>query len=167
MSAPRQDRPRPNFRYAWLAARMFWQEYKDRPDRALPLLLAMEERRPLTLMLRALKAKLLLSTGEPELAHDLFLDVREAARERDDPETRYIRHFAQAWLARIRWDPFNASEQDRAAAKVDCRRSLKSLLWLPAPDQPDPLDLEFDAWIEANPPMEDDLKKRSAAQSRQ
>jgi hypothetical protein len=79
---------------------------------------------------------------------------------REDPEGKYIRHYAQAWLARIRFDPFNVREQERKAAAVPCAPSLKHLLWLPSGEDTDPMDAEFDAWMKKNAPTDEDLRKR-------
>ena len=137
-----------------------WAQGRRRYRDALQRLERLERLRPLDLREKALNAMLLLQAGEPERSHDLFLEVREAAKSRDDAEHLYLLHHAQAWLAYIRFDPFDAREQERKAAAIDCSPRLKRTLWVGDPDRPDPLDEEFDAWIKANPPTGEDLRKR-------
>lgn len=152
------------FRQRWLFARAVWAESRRLYAKALRLLDQLETLRPLRLHERALKALLLLRAGEPERAHDLFLEVREEAAARGDPEGDYIRRYADFWHAHIRWDPFNAGEARRAAAAIDCPPRLKRLLWI-YPEEPDPLDVEFDEWVNANAPSGADLRKRPPPRS--
>jgi hypothetical protein len=153
--------PKPTFRERWLAARVATAKW-NKPAKALELVEKLEAIRPVPVPLRfqALKGELLVRAGEPERAHDLLLQVREATKDRTDPESQYTRHFAQAWLARIRFDPFNFREQERKAAAIPCDPYLKRFLWLPSGEEIDPTDAGFDAWIKKNPPKEDDLQKR-------
>lgn len=153
----RRKRP---WRERWLMAGSIWAEHRRRYRDALERLERLEGLRPLDLREKARKAMLLLRAGEAERSHDLFLEVREAARSRGDAEHRYLLHHALAWLAYIRLDPFDAREQERKAAAIDCSPRLKRTLWVGDPDRPDPLDQAFDAWIEANPPSGEDLRKR-------
>jgi hypothetical protein len=149
-----------SFRERWLYAGAAWAESSGRYDKALARIEELEALQPLDLAKQAFKAMLLLRNGEPERSHDLFLKVREEAKNLSDPKHQYIRHYAQAWLAHIRSDPFSTRREERKAAEIDCHPRLKRLLWLPSPDRPDPLDQEFDAWMKANAPTEDDLRKR-------
>ena len=153
----RRKRP---WRERWLLAGAIWAERRRRYGAALQRLERLERLRPLDLREKALKAMLLLQAGEPERSHDLFLEVREAARGRDGAEHLYLLHHALAWLAYIRSDPFDAREQERKAAAIDCSPQLKRTLWLGDSDRPGPLDDAFDAWIKANPPTDEDLRKR-------
>ena len=153
--------PRRSFRERWLLGRILWAEYRRRNARALRLLGRLEALGPLKLHERALKAKLLLLTGEPERAHDLFVDVRDQAAVRGDAVGDYIRRYAEFWHAHIRWDPFNARAARRAADQIECDPRLKRLLWI-YPDAPDPLDLEFDGGVDANPPGPEAFRKRSS-----
>ena len=156
---------RPPFRERWLFARIVMADLRRRDAKGLRLFDQLEAMRPLTLHERALKARLLLFAGEPERAHDLFLDVRQEGAARGDAAGDYIRRYADFWHAHIRWDPFNAGEARRAAAAIDCDSRLKRLLWIPR-EVPDPLDREFDAWMKVNAPKEGDLRKRPASHSR-
>ena len=156
---------RPPFRERWLFARILMADLRRRDAKAVRLLEQLEALRPLKLHERTLKARLLLFAGEPERAHDLFLEVRQESAARGDATGDYIRRYADFWHAHIRWDPFNAREARRAAADIDCSPRLKRLLWIPK-EAPDPLNEEFDAWIKANAPRESDLRKQPASLSR-
>ena len=156
---------RPPFRERWLFTRILTAQLLRRYGKALRLFERLEALRPLKLHERGLKALLLLFAGEPERAHDLFVEVRQEAVARGDVRGDYIRRYADYWLAHIRWDPFNAGAARRAASSIDCNPRLKRLLPI-YPEAPDPLDLEFDAWMRANPPKEGDLRKRSSPHSR-
>lgn len=147
------------FRERCLAAGIILAK-RGRPARALSRIERLESIAPLPLRFRALKGELLIRTGHPDRAHDLLLEVREATKDRDDPEGAYIRHYVQAWLARIRFNPFNAREQERKAAAITCDPRLKRFLWLPSDDDIDPMDAEFDEWMKKHPPTSADLRKR-------
>ena len=150
---------KPTFQERRLAAGIVWAK-RGNPAKALQRLERLESMRPIPLRYRALKGEFLIRIGEPERAHDLLLEVRDAVKEREDPESAYIRHYVQAWLARIRFDPFNTREQERKAAAVPCEPRLKRFLWLPSGEEIDRMDAEFDAWMKKNTPKGEDLRKR-------
>ncbi len=151
---------KPPLRERLLTAGMYWAEYRRRYAMAMARLEKLEARRPLDVREQAFKAYLLLRTMQPDEAHILFARVHDQVRGRTDAEGRYLAHYALYWLGLIREDPFKAREQSREARKVECEPRLKRQLWVGNWDAQDPLDAEFDAWIGANPPPEEGLRKR-------
>lgn len=151
---------RPPFRERLLMAGIHWAEYRHRYPKAMARLETLEARRPLKTREQAFKAYLLLRTTKPDEARELFTSVRDMVKDRSDPESRYLTHYVQYWIAIIRWEPFNAREQSRKARTIECDPRLKNDLWVGDMDVEDPLDAEFDAWVRANPPGEKDLRKR-------
>jgi len=136
---------------------------RRRPDKAWRRLAKLEAVRPLGLDEMAFRAMLLLRRDEPERAYDLFLAVRGALKGREGAGADYVGRYVLSWLCALRFDPFNAAAHDRAAAGIDCPRELKSFLWLPSGEpQTEALDADFDKWMKANHPSEEDLRKRRA-----
>jgi hypothetical protein len=88
-------------------------------------------------------------------ARRLFLDLRESLRSKDDADSRYVRRYAQSFLALIRGDPFQMAFEQRQAARIECRSVLKRMLWMPREEPKDPFEAEFEAWMRVNYPEEE------------
>lgn len=97
---------------------------------------------------------LLVRTGDTRSAHEIFADVRQSLKSKDDADSRFTRRYVQSWLATLRTDSFQANYERREAAKINCPPALKRWLWMPGEPPRDPHDIEFDAWMEANYPEE-------------
>jgi hypothetical protein len=104
---------------------------------------------------RAFKGDLLLRTGKIEDARRILADLRQSLKGREDADGQYVRRYAQHLLAMLRIDPYQMVYEAREAAKIDCSPSLRRVLWMPAYDEEDPFDAEFETWMKANCPEED------------
>ena len=100
---------------------------------------------------------LLLRTLDVEAARREFLNLRQELKAKDDETSRYIRRYAQNFLAMIRCDSHQMGHEQAEAAKIDCHPRLKRILWMPNGRREDPFDAEFDAWMKANYPEDDDV----------
>lgn len=155
------------FHERWHRAWAMVAERRRRPAKARRRLEKLAAIRPLGLDEMAFTALLHLRSDEPERAYDLFMEVREALKGREGHGADYVRRYVLSWLCAVRFDPFNAAAHDRAAAKIQCSRELKAFLWMPSGEpHSDALDAEFDKWMKANHPSEEDLRRRPARSRR-